>query len=82
MGRTVAQLVELLARHGMELAGSTPEAQVSALLRTLGRGAPDPHAEDHRVFTVERGELGIQVSARYDWDAGRFVVRDWWTYNA
>lgn len=82
MGRTVAQLAELLDRQGVELAGSTPEARVSCWLRGVPARHVDHHAPGHSVHSVELGEVGVQVSARYDWDAGRFVVRDWWTYNA
>ncbi len=77
--RTVAQLVDLLTRHGVELRG-TPEGAISRWLRSLPESTED--ADEHRLFEVEIGTLGIYVSARYDWDMGSFVVRDWWTFNA
>lgn len=79
MSRTVEQLVELLTRHDVEL--ETKDVP-RWLYQLRHRSIPDTSYEDHRILTFERGTLGIQVSARYDWDRGAFVVRDWWTFNA
>jgi hypothetical protein len=77
---SVERLHVLLTRLGVELEGSTIAGQVSRWLRGL-HNVPDEDTNDCRLFVAEIGEIGVRVSAQYDWNAGRFEVRDWSTYN-